>query len=726
MKRDAMALDALGVGAPAGGTTLLDDPPGESPLASALSAVPVPATVVAAGTDIAPLIDTLLEAVWIVDGPTLRIIDANHEAGLMLGMPHEALRGRDVTSLAATPEELMFWSDVASGIAEPIHSDSHVRRFDGTLVPVTRRVTPLAGRIGTRYVVAMQDRSEQRRAEDEREALLSELRATLESTADGILVVDLAGRIRAFNQRFAAMWALPEDLLLQRDDESIHAWMRRSVIDPQAYAERMASIADATMLQASDLLKLHGGRVLERVTLPQCSRGRPIGRVFSFRDITERLEANQRIEELSHTDALTGLPNRAVLADRFDYALAMSRRESTPFATLLLDVDRFKHLNDTFGQQFGDCVLIEIAHRLRRCLRQVDTLARLAGDQFVMLVHGADRSGAEGAARRVMEAMNRPFMLDGLSFTVTCSVGIALHPSDGDTMDDLIRHAGGAMRRVKLAGRAHYRFHLARQDVDLRAQIRLDHAMRQALARGDFRLHFQPQVGMDDRVRGAEALLRWTDAEFGEVSPAQFIPAAEDSGFIVALGQWVLDHAAQQAAAWHRSGHDVPVAVNVSALQFQQADFVSRVDAALRMAELPPRLLELELTESILVQDATEALARLRALSDLGVCLSIDDFGTGYSSLSYLKRFPIRRLKLDRSFVSGLPDDESDAAITRAVISMARALKLSVIAEGVETPAQREFLRAAGCDEYQGFLFAAPLPPTGFEQRMLASRPASD
>ena len=459
-----------------------------------------------------------------------------------------------MTSLSATPEDLLYWADVAGGVHDPLHSETHVRRFDGALVPVTRRVTPLAGGPRLRFVVAMQDRSEQRRGEDEREALLSELRATLESTADGILVTDLAGRIRAFNHRFASMWGLPEDLLTHRDDEAVGAWMRRSVTEPTAYTQRLAAIAEATMLQSSDIVHLHGGRVLERVTLPQCSRGRPIGRVYSFRDITDRLAASQRIEQLAHTDALTGLPNRLVLSHRFDYALAMARREGTPFATLMLDVDRFKHLNDTFGQDFGDRVLIEISARLKRCLRQVDTLARLGGDQFVLLVHAADGAGAEGTARRVMEAMNRPFGLDGLSFTVTCSVGISLHPGDGDSMDDLIRHAGGAMQRVKAAGRGHYRFHLPRQEVDLRAQIRLDHAMRQALPRGDFRLHYQAQITMDGTPVGAEALLRWTDAEFGEVPPGRFIPVAEESGFIVLLGHWVLQQAVRQAAAWRMPG----------------------------------------------------------------------------------------------------------------------------------------------------------------------------
>jgi len=670
---------------------------------------------------LAAVIDALTEAVWLVDAESLSVVRANAAAGVLVGQPSESLRGHDVAALAATPEDLLFWSEVAAGIADPILSDTFVRHSGGMLVPVTRRVTAVHvqtrdGSSVTMYLVALQDRSERRRLEDEREALLADLRATLESTADGILVTDLAGGIRAFNQRFATLWGLPDHLLTERDDAAVQRWMRRSVSDGDAYVQRLAVIEEATLMQASDVIALHSGQVLERVTLPQYNRGRPVGRVYSFRDISERLAASRRIEELAHTDPLTGLPNRLLLGNRFEYALAIARRDALPFATLIVDLDRFKHLNDTFGQLFGDRVLIEVAERLKGCLRGVDTVARLGGDQFALLAHGADTRGAEAAARRVITAMQRPFSIDGMSFTVTCSVGIALHPGDGDSMDELLKHAGSAMVRVKTTGRASYRFHQPHQDVDLRARIRLDHAMRQGLDAGQFRLHYQPQIDIaSGKVIGAEALLRWRHPELGEVSPGEFIPVAEESGFIIALGDWVLTQAVNQAAKWHAEHRSLPVSINVSALQFQQHNFVQRVAAALLASGLPSRLLELEITESILLVDATDALARLRALADLGVQLAIDDFGTGYSSLGYLKRFPIRRLKIDRSFVRGLPGDESDEGIAIAIINLGRALKLQVVAEGVETDSQREFLRDAGCDQYQGFLFAPALSSEDFD-----------
>ena len=282
------------------------------------------------------------------------------------------------------------------------------------------------------------------------------------------------------------------------------------------------------------------------------------------------------------------------------------------------------------------------------------------------------------------------------------------------------------MRVVKAAGRNSYRLHEARAEGDRRSHMKLDHAMRQALISGRFRLHYQPQVSLvDGRVVGAEALLRWRDPEWGEMSPALFIPVAEESGFIVAIGDWVLSQAVRQIALWQQRGRALPVAINVSALQFQQAQFVDRVAGVLAVSGVQPDLLELELTESILVHDADDALARLQALARLGVRLSIDDFGTGYSSLAYLKRFPIGKLKIDKSFVQGLPADDSDAAIVRAILQMARALGMKVIAEGVETPEQRQFLHDGGCDEFQGFVFAPALDTLSFEQRVPMGAPST-
>jgi diguanylate cyclase (GGDEF)-like protein len=694
---------------------------------------------------LAALSESMLHAVWLVDAADLRIVVANRAAGLLLGVPAEELPGMTVLALANTPEDLCFWGDVADGLSDSIESQTLLRRFDGSTVPVLRRVSRLGGsnpkeRSGLAgpsepvpgralYVVALHDRSEELRAQREMDAVAAQLAATLESTADGILVTDLAGRIRNFNQRFAQMWAVPPELLTQRDDEALLDWMRRSVVDPAAYTRRLDALSETTMLQSGDVLQLHSGAVIERVSLPQCSRGRPIGRVFSYRDITEKIEAGERIETLSYTDPLTGLPNRRRLVDSIKGSLTQLLLDQTPFAVLKLNLDRFKHVNDTLGYAFGDNVLIEVADRLRDGLRDGDAVARLGGDEFVLLLNRADASAAEAGARRLMEVLRRPFHQSAMSFTVTASIGIATAPSDGTTMDELLAHADAAMQEVKKAGRAGYRFHrsqMQRRRADSRSRMKLDHAMRQALAKGLFRLHYQPQIDMaTGRVVGAEALIRWTDPELGEVAPGEFIPVAEDSGFIVPIGDWVLRSAVSQAAHWHARGLKLLVSVNVSALQFQQPGFVEGVAQALRDAGLPAAGLELELTESMLVHDAQEALLRLDALAQLGVKLAIDDFGTGYSSLSYLKRLPVNRLKIDRSFVKGLPDDESDVGIVNAIISMGRALHLQTIAEGVESEAQRRFLKRAGCEQFQGFLFARALDVPAFEARLNVTTPAA-
>ena len=678
------------------------------------------------------LIDAMLHAVWLVDSRDLCIVAANTAADVLMGGEPGDLIGHDMLELAATPEDLCFWNEVAAGLAQTIESETWVRRTDGTAAPVTRRVSCLAAQPGAAesralYVVAMHDRSAERRAERELEAAAADLQATLESTADGILVTDLLGHIRSFNQRFAQLWSVPPDLLMRRDDDAVLGCMRRSLPDPAGYMRRLAALDEPDTLPATDVLTLRSGQVLERVMMPQRSRGEVIGRVTSFRDITERVQASERIETLSHNDALTGLPNRRCLADRIEQSLAAARRDGTPFALLHLDLDRFKPINDTLGQALGDRVLVDVAERIKSCLREIDTVARLGSDEFIVLAQRSDAAGAEATALRLLEALQASFTQGGMSFTVTASIGIALYPEHGSSLDELLRCADTAMHEAKGAGRGAFRLYQARSalgDSGLRARMLLDHSMRQALAQQRFRLNYQPQVDMrTGEVRGAEALIRWRDPERGEVAPGQFIPVAEESGFIVAIGHWVLRQAVTQAALWRARGLSLVMSVNVSALQFQQPGFVEGVASVLREAQLPPELLELELTESILVQDVNDALLRLQALAALGVKLAIDDFGTGYSSLSYLKRFPIGRLKIDRSFVAGLPADESDAALVHAIIHMGRALHLETVAEGVETEAQRQFLRQAGCEQFQGFLFAPALAVPDFEA--LLARPAA-
>jgi diguanylate cyclase (GGDEF)-like protein len=668
------------------------------------------------------LLEGLPHAAWVVALPSQRVAAANAAAARLFQRPVEELQGEAAQALAVSPEDLAYWAAARQGDVGSLQSDVVLALTPERTLQVSRSIRPLPAEPGeapTHALVLLVDQSAEKRLDAERENLLAELQATLEATADGILVTDAAGGILAFNRRFAELWGMPVDLLQQHNDGAVKAWMARNVTEPEAYTLRLHALHQAVLINATDRLVLHTGQVLDRVTRPLLRAGRAQGRVWSFRDLSERVAAQERIEELTLHDGLTGLANRRHLSERVAAAAESVRQGGQGFALLVVDLDRFRHINDTLGQDIGDRVLMDVAQRIQGCLRQEDLLARLGGDQFALLVRPSDAAAAEATARRVLNVVAQPSNLDGAQFTLTCSIGVALSPSHGWNVDDLVRHAEAAMRKVKDGGRGSFRLHQVRNEVDRRSHMHLDHAMRQALVSGRFRLHYQPQVNLaDGRIVGAEALLRWRDPELGEVPPSRFIPVAEDSGFIVAIGDWVLSQAVRQAALWMQRGHDVPVAINVSALQFQQAHFVDRVASVLAVSGLPAHLLELELTESILVQDAAEALYRLQALARLGLRLSIDDFGTGYSSLAYLKRFPIGKLKIDRSFVSGLPRDDSDAAIVRAILQMARALGKKVIAEGVETEAQRQFLQDAGCDEFQGFLFSPALDTLSFEKRL--------
>lgn len=663
------------------------------------------------------LLDSMLEAVCVLDATTLHVLAVNNAASNLFGIPKANLLGLPIVALTTAPEDLCFWEDVAAGMADQIHSDTLICNANGLSVPVERSVTQVCLDASAMvFVIGMRDLRPQRRDQELLENRMAELRATLESTADGILVLDLYGKVCHFNRRFAELWGVPDELTETCHELALHSHMLGCVRDPHDYEERLVLIAQDPKSAETDFLRLFSGRVLERVTLPQMSRGRAIGRVFSFRDHTERIDAERRLQSLAFTDGLTGLPNRLMLTQTVEATLRLAQRQGGKFAILFIDLDRFKTINDTLGHGFGDEVLIEVTHRLQRCLRDVDTLCRLDGDEFVIFLPTADAIGMEVVARRVLEGMAQPFFVDNTDFSMGCSIGIALYPADGKTLDDLIQRANTAMCRVKERGRGNYCFYQPQMNVDLRARMKMNHSMRRAMELDLFQLYYQPQISLvDGRLVGAEALIRWHDPQHGYVAPGTFIPLAEESGFIIKLGNWVLVEAVRQAALWQQAGRAVVVSVNVSALQFQQTDFVERVAYCIEDAGLDPSLLELELTESILVQDADEALARLHALADLGLSLAIDDFGTGYSSLAYLKKFPISKLKVDRAFIMGLPSDESDRAIVGATIAMARALKLSVVAEGVETIAQRDFLLELRCECYQGYLCAPALTAADFE-----------
>lgn len=692
------------------------------------------------------LLEAWPQPAWVVHLSTRAVVAVNSAATQLLAMSPEALMALPGDSLAASPEDLAWWALADLGQLEPLHTDTIVAAVDGRVLHVSRSIRALVApgetsQTAAHCLVSLVDRSAEQRSEAAREALLSEMQATLESTADGLLVTDLGGRVRSFNRRFAELFDLPEHLLLADDPAALLEGLGLQTTDPVAHDTRWAALMSAPQISPQstlcDRLELRSGRTLERVMRPLLHAGRVQGRVFAFRDLTDSLAATRQIERLRLTDALTQLPNRDALGQALAGACDEARGGGRGFAVLLIDLDRFRQINDTLDHEAGNRVLQEVARRIAGCLRQQDTLARVGGDQFAALVVQADEQSASVTARRILKVVAQPSddaqTLQHLQFTLTCSIGIALCPSHGFTADKLLCRAEAAMGAVKKSGRANFRMHQARGEVNWREHIRLDHAMRQALASSRFRLQYQPQFELaSGRMVGAEALLRWRDPQLGEISPTRFIPVAEDSGFIIALGEWVLAQAVRQAALWHARGITLPIAVNVSALQFQQVHFVDRVASVLAVSGIPAHLLELELTESILLHDAEEALLRLQALADLGVRLAIDDFGTGYSSLAYLKRFPIGTLKIDRSFVAGLPGDERDVGIVRAVLQMARALGKQVVAEGVENEAQRDFLRQEGCDVVQGWLYAPALDSLSFEQKLrtcsqagtLASGPA--
>jgi diguanylate cyclase len=436
----------------------------------------------------------------------------------------------------------------------------------------------------------------------------------------------------------------------------------------------------------------------------------------TVQDVTAAREAEAHIQYLAHYDALTGLPNRTLWNNRTRIALSTAQRHGDILAILFLDLDQFKTVNDSLGHPIGDRLLATVAERLQTCLREEDLLARLGGDEFVVLLPRLARADdAATVARKLLASLAETIAIDEHELSASVSIGIALFPDDGSDLDTLLKHADIAMYGAKEAGRNNFQFFV--QDMNARAfeRLMLENSLRRAIERSELVLHFQAQVdAASARVLGCEALVRWQHPDMGLIPPAQFIPVAEDSGLIVPLGEWVLEAGCRQQVAWAAAGHIFDIAINISALQFRKADFVVVVERVLAETGADPHHIELEITESALMQPTDELMARLYRLRALGLRLALDDFGTGYSSLSYLKRLPISRLKLDRSFVMDLPGDPEDAAIASATLSLAHDLGLEVIAEGVETFEQQQYLVARGCQILQGFRFGKPLPADDF------------
>ena len=545
------------------------------------------------------------------------------------------------------------------------------------------------------------------------------LHGIVHMAAEAIVVVDERFNVVLFNPTAEAIFGCSAAQVV---GNSVERFVPARLRDAARKYMALFSAAGTGVVRMGDHseifgLRADGGEFPLEISLARVGRGGRSLYSAVLNDVSARRRDEERLNALANYDPLTALPNRALFHQRLQRSLAHAQRFNEDLAVLFIDLDRFKNVNDTLGHDAGDSVLQAVAGRLKDCLREVDTLARLGGDEFALLIEQvADARFVGNVARKLLKTIGEPLMIGEQEYQITASIGISTFPADGSDATTLLKNADIAMYRAKERGKNNSQFYAAAMNAHSVARLSLETGLRHALERGEFVLHYQPKVDIaSGRITGMEALVRWLRPESGMVSPAEFIPLAEETGLIVPIGAWVLRAACERNRAWQQQGMPpLRVAVNLSARQFVQANLVSEVARVLDTSGLAPAALELEITESMVMDNPERAIQTLRQLKSMGVALAIDDFGTGYSSLGYLKRFPINTIKIDRSFIKDIPRNSDDATITRTIVDMTHNLRLKVVAEGVETAAQLEFLREHGCDEMQGYYFSRPLDEEAF------------
>jgi len=560
------------------------------------------------------------------------------------------------------------------------------------------------------------DREHQQRAA----AIKLEQAATVfEFSKEGIIVTDADNKIVSVNRSFVEITGYSAEEVIGCNPKILSSGHQSR----DFYEHMWADIAETGSWQGEVWDRRKNGEVYpEALTIIRVknAEGVVINHLAIFSDISERRLAQERIQQLAHYDVLTGLPNRVLFNDRLEQAMISAQRNHSKISLLFLDIDRFKQINDTLGHGVGDQLLQSVGQRLLECVREQDTVSRQGGDEFIVVLSDAGAEGAELVAEKIMQNITHPYIIEQHDLRITASIGIAVYPDHAQDSESLIKYADVAMYQAKESGRNCYLHFAPAMNASSYERLQLETALRGALERDELRVYYQSQVNLSDgHVVGCEALVRWQHPSLGMIYPEKFIPLAEETGLVVAINYWVLEHAIKQCRAWRDAGFEsLTMSVNLSALQFRQHNLLQQIRDLLQKYAVPASALDLELTEGILMQGVERTLATLHELSAMGVIISIDDFGTGYSSLSYLKRFPIQQMKIDQSFVRDVTTDASDATMVRTIILMAHSLRLQVIAEGVETQEQVVFLRQCGCEYAQGYYFSRPVPAPEFEKQL--------